>query len=987
MQLSIFKCCFYLLGILLSCSVSADNAYRVLVVHAYSQEYPWTKSQHQGFVNRLQEDSDVQVNFAVEYLDTKRLGLNEEYTAHLYDYIQAKYKTYQPDLVYVTDDNGYLFARDVLVKLFPESPVIFSGVNNYAVAEQVADLPIRGVFEQKQISQNLELFKELQSGVSSVLIVGDASKTYEAIKNEIQQQLNQYSGIRPVYISNDKISGLVNELKMHQVRHLFLTTIGGIKDDAGNNLTLKKIVSEIIAVDDFTVISMEDAYLYGGVLGGYVTSGYNQGQAAAGMALQYLSGKPILEIQNILDSPNQYIFDKSELDRLGLRLPENIASVATLINIPPTFYERNRLLIINLIALLGLLVIFFAWSMLWSRYRKKCELQEREATRVNRIERYQNALLDWSAVDFKNLDEAFNKATEITANTLKVARVSIWLYDEEQKLIECSDMYAGGNHHRGQVLKQKDFPNYFAYLKTGRPLLADDARTHAATSEFSEIYLKPNNIYSMLDVPLRYQGRIVGVVCLEHVKKFRNWSSHEKDFAMAIASAVSLSLEVAKRKMIEKHLEHQAYHDDLTGLPNRSLLMDRIEQAVKQAERNRTLFALLFLDLDNFKQINDSFGHAVGDQVLIETSRRLRNTLRQIDTIARLGGDEFTLLISGFEDVDEINDIALKLFDVLHEPIVVDDRELYVTSSIGIAVYPDDGSSPEILLQNADTAMYRAKEEGRNGFQFYTRDMTERAFEKILMISGLKRALERDEFEVFYQPQVDLAAPGSIGLEALIRWRHPDLDLLTPAKFIVAAEESGLIVALDRWVMRSALKQLRQWKDDGMAIGRLSLNLAMQQLMQPDLLDFIKQTLEETRCEGNWLCLEVTEGQIMKDPEKSVLLLKQINDLGIKIAVDDFGTGYSSLSYLKKLPVDALKIDRSFIRDIPEDEDDTAIVRSVIALAESLRIDVIAEGVETLEQLEFLKREGCSRIQGYYFSPPKAAGDIVEFFKQPSNDG
>ena len=444
---------------------------------------------------------------------------------------------------------------------------------------------------------------------------------------------------------------------------------------------------------------------------------------------------------------------------------------------------------------------------------------------------------------------------------------------------------------------------------------------------------------------------------------------------------MSLSIEVDKRKIIEKHLEHQAYHDSLTGLPNRSLMMDRIDQAIKQSHRSNNLFALLFLDLDNFKHINDSFGHAVGDEVLKEIAVRLRSSLREVDTIARLGGDEFTLLVSGFENIVEINEVASKLFEILQKPIFIDERELYVTSSIGISVYPNDGANAESLIQSADTAMYRAKEEGRNGFQFYTRDMTERAYERVVMVSALKRALENDEFKVFFQPQIAVSKPSKLGLEALIRWQHPELGLLTPAKFIVAAEESGLIVMIDRWVMRQSLLQLKNWKKSGIKIEKLSLNLAVQQLEQPDILDFLKQTIKDTECEGHWLCLEVTESQIMKNPEKSVSLLEKISELGIKISIDDYGTGYSSLSYLKKLPVDELKIDRTFIRDIPENEDDVAIVRSVIALAKSMKIDVIAEGVETIEQLNFLRRENCSQIQGYLISKPKDADEITQLLK------
>jgi len=353
---------------------------------------------------------------------------------------------------------------------------------------------------------------------------------------------------------------------------------------------------------------------------------------------------------------------------------------------------------------------------------------------------------------------------------------------------------------------------------------------------------------------------------------------------------------------------------------------------------------VLFLDLDNFKQINDSFGHSVGDTVLIAISGRLKNTLRDMDTIARLGGDEFTILLSEFDKEEEINEITTKLFDALRKPLVIKGGELFVTTSIGISVFPNDGISPEILLRNADAAMYRAKEKGRNGFEFYTEDMTERALEKVYMITNLNRALDQGEFEVYYQPQYDIQRKQLIGLEALIRWHHPELGLICPDEFLYAAEESGLIVSLD----------------------------------QPDFLDFLLDQMNQNDCDGKSLRFEITEGQLMKNPERTIELLNRISALGIKISVDDFGTGHSSLAYLKKLPVDALKIDKEFIRDIPGDEDDVSIVKSIIALAKSMRLDVLAEGVETDDQLDFLIKEGCSLIQGYLFSHPKPALEIPE---------
>ena len=568
-------------------------------------------------------------------------------------------------------------------------------------------------------------------------------------------------------------------------------------------------------------------------------------------------------------------------------------------------------------------------------------------------------------------------AMEISSRTLDVNRVGIWLYDEERTSIDCRAMYIEGEgHSSGGVLERNQFPQFFATLDSGRRIAVSDANSDPATSELSETYLARNDICSMLGAPVFYDGNIIGMISLEHTTHLRKWTINEQEFAALIASDISLALEIDKRKLIEKNLEFQAYHDSLTGLPNRALLLDRTEQAIVHAKRNGSLLAVLFLDLDNFKQVNDSLGHSVGDEVLVTVSRMLKKSIREMDTIARLGGDEFTILLSDFKKPEEISEIMAKLFGVLQSPLRIKGNEFFVTTSIGISIYPDNGNTPEILLRNADTAMYRAKEKGRNGFEFYTEDMTEVALEKVQMIANLNRAMEKDEFEVYYQPQYDIRHKQLTGLEALVRWHHPTLGLIYPEQFLPFAEESGLIVALDRWTMRQSMQQLKLWEKLGFQPGRLSMNLTMQQIDQSDFLHFLVGLMSETDCDGASIGFEITEGQLMKDPIRTIEVLSHISDLGIKIAVDDFGTGYSSLAYLKKLPVDTLKIDKEFIRDLPGDADDISIVRSIIALAKSMRIDVLAEGVENDQQLQFLDAEGCGLIQGFLLSRPKPAAEI-----------
>ncbi len=446
---------------------------------------------------------------------------------------------------------------------------------------------------------------------------------------------------------------------------------------------------------------------------------------------------------------------------------------------------------------------------------------------------------------------------------------------------------------------------------------------------------------------------------------------------------VGYSQDVTKRKKYEDEmlkqkevLHYQATHDFLTSLPNRVLFNDRLEQAIETAKRNKTKFALLFLDLDHFKEINDSLGHDAGDEILKEVAKRLENTIRDEDTLARLGGDEFTIIMQGLKDGQNASILAQKIIKVLSIPIMVNNIELHISNSIGISIYPDDGISAQNLLKYADAAMYKAKNEGRDNFQFYSVEMTELAFERVAMEMNLRDAIKNDEFVVYYQPQVCGENDELIGMEALVRWKHPSMGLISPNKFIPIAESSGLIVEIDRFVMKSAMEQFVKWYEDGFNPGVLSLNLAMKQLQREDFIPTLKKLMKETCCKAEWIELEITESQIMIDLDKSVGMLNQVNELGIELAIDDFGTGYSSLSYLKKLPISKLKIDQSFVRDLPDDEEDIAITRAVIALAKSLNLKIIAEGVETIEQKDFLIENGCKNIQGYYYSKPTPVDGI-----------
>jgi len=440
--------------------------------------------------------------------------------------------------------------------------------------------------------------------------------------------------------------------------------------------------------------------------------------------------------------------------------------------------------------------------------------------------------------------------------------------------------------------------------------------------------------------------------------------------------------DITARKVTEQRVHHVAQHDVLTGLPNRSLLQDRLGQAVAYATRSGHQVWVMLIDLDRFKYVNDSMGHKAGDVLLMTVAARLRSSLRDTDTVARLSGDEFVVILSEHTDQPLTPDIVQRVMDSVAQPVILGTKEFFVTCSIGVAAFPSDGTPADNLIEHADIAMYRAKKLGRNNFQFYTPAMNEESLERVRIESALRNALERNEFVLHYQPQVDLQTGRIVGMEALIRWKHPELGMVPPSRFIGIAEDTGLIVPIGAWVMRTACAQNKAWQDAGLGKLRVAVNLSARQFSAADLLPGIEAILNDTGLEPSCLELELTESLFMNDVTPAVELLHRMKSLGVNLSIDDFGTGYSSFSYLSRFPIDVLKIDRSFVNDITHDANDAAIVASIIALAHNLRLSVIAEGVETAEQLDYLRHQGCDEMQGYYFSKPLPAHEFEQLLRQ-----
>jgi len=447
-----------------------------------------------------------------------------------------------------------------------------------------------------------------------------------------------------------------------------------------------------------------------------------------------------------------------------------------------------------------------------------------------------------------------------------------------------------------------------------------------------------------------------------------------------ITHFIAVKEDISERKKSEETILKMAYHDQLTGLPNRVLLIDRLNHLLAQGRRSKRLAAILFLDLDNFKHINDSFGHAEGDNLLKEVSERLNKHTRSCDTLARHGGDEFIILIDDLKKVDNITQVVERIFSEFNKPFVLNGQVCFVTTSIGISIYPDDGEDVSTLLKNADIAMYRAKEEGKNTYQLYEPAMTERTIEIVKMKSMLHMAIENREFILHYQPQVNISTGNIIGLEALVRWQNPERGLISPGNFIPLAEDTGLIVPIGEWVLHSACVQNKFWQDKCLKPVKVAVNLSIRQLVQKDFVGTVKRILKDTRLDPGYLELEVTESAVMEDIESNIEILHELKSLGIRISIDDFGTGYSSFEYLKRMPIDMLKIGMPFVRDIINNPDDAAIATSIIQVAHIMNLEVMAEGVETIEQFRLLGTLLCDNVQGFLVSKPLPSSKGIEEF-------
>ena len=602
--------------------------------------------------------------------------------------------------------------------------------------------------------------------------------------------------------------------------------------------------------------------------------------------------------------------------------------------------------------------------------------REEERTRHKDSQLYE--LTRDPSISTGDLRAAFEVISSRSTQATQCERISIWLMNSIGTAMRCVHTFDRGEHStqsRANIEKD-ECPELFEELQQSRAVPISDIRRDARLAKIWHYYFKQRDVNACLVVPFRHGYKVRGVVLHEWSGNPRHWTAEEINYASALADFMALALSAADRKQAEEEMRRLANYDHLTGLPNRTLFMDRMEQSLARARRSRHALALLFIDVDRFKSVNDSLGHNVGDQLLYQIGQRLLECVRTSDTVARLGGDEFTVIIEDCQEPQAVTLTCERILSSLAEPILLEGTEVNLGASIGVSMYPADGSTVQALLQNADSAMYKAKERGRNNYQFFTQDMHTKAMKRLSSENALRRALRHNEMILHYQPQFDTREGGIVGVEALVRWQDPELGLVPPGEFIHLAEETGLIVPLGQWVLEEACRQVGQWYRSSR--GRrlhVAVNLSVRQFTMQNLRRVVEDALMASGLPPSALQFEITESLIMQDVKASIRILEDLKSLGVRIALDDFGTGHSSLMYIKHLPVDVIKIDRAFVQGIATSEYDAAIARVILTLADRLKFRVIAEGVETIGQMQQLVAEGCYLMQGFLFSQPLPADE------------
>ncbi|WP_419810775.1 ABC transporter substrate binding protein [Bacterioplanoides sp.] len=1026
---------------------------RILLLYSYHPNFPTTDKILSGLQSAFSEQRPI---IDIEFMDSKRLNdtRSQTYYHQLLHYKLSRREPY--DLIITADDNALNYASINQQGLFPQTPIVFLGINDIEKAHSLGNNPwITGVVEAPSFEQTFALSRQLLPERDTVYLLFDDRVTAQADIRSAQTALDAFPGLRHQELSLKQLSWqqLGEQLGQLSNRDIVLL-ISAFEDTEKQNLSFKDSLSFITQHTQVPVFHPWEHGIDNGLLGGVVVSHQEQGRQAGLMARAILTGSAAKDIPVMGNSPNPTMLNFRQLQRFSIA--RNLAPEhAIWVNLPDSFWEQYKQLIITAAIVF---IILLSSSIYLARQNVKVRaISKQLEDRSGLIRLLMDTIPDliWikdpSGVfltcnnsfaqlhgvkpadvigktdhDFvdKELADFFQQRDLKAINANQALVNEEWVQLSDRSILLETIKTPIYNHESGALLGVLGVGRDITKRKASEEALrlsasvvdntaegvvitnpqtdiiqVNPAFTHITGYTHDEVLGQPTSLlksgqqnegfYHELWQKLNEQGSWSG----ELVNKRKDGSfypvwqtiSAVYNESNQISHYVSVFSDISEIKQSQQEVLHLAYHDTLTNLPNRSLLTERLVQAIRHADRSQHAFALMFLDLDNFKNINDSLGHTAGDDLLKKIAILLKQTVREKDTVARVGGDEFVLLFDDVGNAEKCSSLAKKILETLQQPIEIYTGQIEISASLGICLYPQDGQSADELLKNADTAMYRAKKQGRNTYQFYTEQFTQEVIKRVEMETELRHAIRRNEFSLHYQPQINLKTGQLVGAEALLRWNSQKLGFVPPDQFIPITEETGLIHSIGAWVLQEAARQIQQWNNEGIDIGPIAVNVAGPQITHDNLIDQVEQALQTFNLTSRQLALEVTETFVMQH-EASIKQLSALDNMGIELAIDDFGTGYSSLSYLKKLPIRKLKIDKSFVRDIPDDQDDMAIARTIMALADTLNLKVIAEGVETQEQAEYLKSIGCNEAQGYLYSRPLPADDFRQFCQTFKSD-
>lgn len=966
----------------------------VLVINSYNQGLKWTEDETKGIIDGLKNSTD-NISVLIEYMDWKNHHTDKN-LQYLYDVYKYKYNSTQIDMIITTDDIALQFALKNREALFSNAPIVFCGVNKNGVSQIGSGYKnFTGIIQEVDPINTINMALEINPSLKNIYVLFDNSESGLSTGNIVIDEINSMStDLKTIPLNNLAYDELLNNIQSYRDDSVILITSYN-SDINGKVVDAERASREISNSSNVPVYHMFDYGLNNGALGGDMISGEFQGKNAAYMAVRVLNGKKLEDMPIQALNTTLKVFDYKQLKRFNISL-NKIPDDSEVINKPFSFFSTYKTLVLAVLIVFAIMIVFVCILLFYiNKIRKMKQDLSDNHEELSQIyeelsasdEELQQHFDEISAVQesLSRSEERFRVATEGSNAVIWDADMSNNLYRfsnrwyellgyEKNEIDETHSGWKTIIHPDDQIEANR---SRNAHLCGETPFYNCEYRMMTKTGEYLWFNVRGKVLQDLNGKNIRFAGSMIDITEKKKYETKLQESYQELEAAYEELTAVQEELMLRydetllshkKIKENEERFNYLAYHDVLTELPNKLSLFEDSNIYFSLLQCNKT--AVLFIDIDNFKNINDAMGHAFGDQVIIKMSERIVSLLKDGCTLYRLSGDEFIVIVQNGKDTRDVEILASHILAGFNEEFDVMNSVLHISLSIGVALYPDHGNDIGDLLKYADIAMYSAKEAGRNRYVVYDKLMNEAFTERMKLEKHLHKALERKEFEIYYQPQFDLRANEITGFEALLRWKSPELGSVSPLKFITVAEDTHLIIPLGAWVFRNACAFIKKLHNKGYTNLTLSVNVSILQLLQTDFNDLVIDTLEFYEIKPEYLELEVTESILMESFENISKKLGILKEIGIKIALDDFGKGYSSLSYLKQLPISTLKIDKSFIDCVCSNNESETLTGQIIEIGTSMGMIVIAEGVERQEQLEYLIKHGCHKIQGYLFSRP-----------------